>query len=176
MYSKSETSQECLPKCIYKYINYTEDQGDKTSRNIAIGARNWRGDQSCFSCDYHFNSQYQDYCVFKDLLKPYQNYNSFLMDDIKGSDLQFLAFFCSTLQNQTSCQHLANLCVLSHYSFYKNSPCRRFVTSQTTSIVYSMEQLMQSAPEESETPAVTPFLYYSKGKETTRLIQEPIAV
>lgn len=171
--------------CLYKYINYTLKNGGDPSKSIGIGHFNWKWDQSCRICDPRFNSRYQDYCVLNDLLKPFLGYNSFVSEGHKSSDLKFIVFLCTVLHDQKSCHQLANLCVLSHHSFYKYSPCRRFLMSQTSSLIYSMDHLLQSQdqtliqvqePEETEIPAVTPFLYFSKGKETVRLLQQPIAV
>lgn len=180
--SKKET-------CLYKYINYTLENVVDSSKSIGIGQFNWKSDQSCSICDLRYNTRYQDYCVFNDLLKSFLGYNSFITSGQlprSNTDLKVIVFLCSVLQMQRVCQHLANLCILSHHSFYKYSPCRRFLMSQTSSFTYGMDHLLQSEDqiqiqvaedtEEPEIPAVTPFLYFSKGKEITNLLQQPIAV
>lgn len=165
--------------CLYKYINYTLENGIGSTKSIAIGQFNWKWNKSCAECDSRFNFKYQNYCIARGLLKPYLGYNSFLIEGNKSSDLKVIVFLCTALHNQTACNHLANLCILSHHSFYKYSPCRHFLTNQASPIIYNMDQLLQVQvhdTEESEIPAITPFLYYSKGKETLRLFKKPITV
>ncbi|KAM7363172.1 meckelin isoform 2-T2 [Cochliomyia hominivorax] len=177
-----------LPRlnCKYKYINRTiinnpisssaspaQLLGD-FSRRLEITLINWQYDGLCDDCNIEYNFHYQDYCIANGLLRSYLSYNSFWQSTTSTQhfgDLKFVAFFCMALGNQTACNQLANLCVLSHYANDKNSPCNKFLLSQASDVMYRYggvedEFLMQKQ--------LKPFLYYRKGKETLEELGVPI--
>ncbi|XP_065371679.1 meckelin [Calliphora vicina] len=170
-----------LPKlnCKFKYINRTMMTTTSTqalgeySRRIEVTFINWQYDGLCDDCNIQYNFHYQDYCIANGLLRPYLSYNSFWQATTSNQhfgDLKFVAFFCMGLHNQTACNQLANLCVLSHYAHDKNSPCSKFLLNQATDLVYrygSGDELMAQQQ-------MKPFLYYSKGKETLAELGAPI--
>lgn len=170
-----QTDQEMLPKlnCRYKYINRTRTSAAVDfSKSIEITNLNWQYDGLCDKCDLEYNFQYQGYCIANGLLRPYLNYNSFWQASSTQhfGDLKFVAFFCMALNNQTTCNQLANLCILSFYSFDKNSPCSKYLLSQASDVVYRYG----SADEQMAHLQIKPFLYYRKGKEMAKELREPI--
>ncbi|XP_005188260.2 meckelin [Musca domestica] len=170
-----QTDQEMLPKlnCRYKYINRTRTSAAVDfSKSIEITNLNWQYDGLCDKCDLEYNFQYQGYCIANGLLRPYLNYNSFWQASSTQhfGNLKFVAFFCMALNNQTACNQLANLCILSFYSFDKNSPCSKFLLSQASDVVYRYG----SADEQMAHLQIKPFLYYRKGKEIAKELREPI--
>ncbi|SPP82563.1 meckelin [Drosophila guanche] len=134
----------------------------------------------CQSCDQTYNFHYQDYCLADGLLRPYLHYNAFWQSTTSGrqspngatathfGDLKFVAFFCLTLRNDTACQQLANLCVLSHYSLEKHSPCSAFLLTQVSDVV------MKYAHSGEQVRSLQPFLFYKKGKTTKDLLSKTL--
>uniref|UniRef100_A0A1I8Q9F9 Meckelin n=1 Tax=Stomoxys calcitrans TaxID=35570 RepID=A0A1I8Q9F9_STOCA len=169
-----QAKEETLPKlnCKFKYINRTRTTAAVDfSRSIEMANLNWQYDGQCERCDLQYNFHYQDYCIANGLLRPFLNYNSFWQATTQHfGDLKFVAFFCMALNNNTACHHLANLCVLSFYSFDKNSPCSKFLLSQATDVVYRYG----SADEQMSHQQIKPFLYYRKGKDMAKELRETI--
>ncbi|XP_073823646.1 meckelin [Musca autumnalis] len=165
-----------LPKlnCKFKYVNRSRTSTTAAvdfSKSIEVANLNWQHDGGCDKCDLEYNFQYQDYCIANELLRPFLNYNSFWQATLQHfGDLKFVAFFCMALNNNTACNHLANLCVLSFYSFDKNSPCSKFLLSQASDVVYRYG----GADEQMSHQQIKPFLYYRKGKEMAKELREPI--
>lgn len=165
----------CLPinstqtshKCSYKYIHASKTT--PSQEQIRITYNNSFGD--CNSCDLKYNFQYHDYCISNSLMKPFLDYNGFRpMAPHLGShfaDLKFIAFFCLKLKNSTACNHLANLCVLSHYSLDKHSPCTAFYFAQSTDVGLH-------AAHVNDLSALQPELFFRKGKESEELIDKPL--
>ena len=169
-----------LPKlnCKYKYLNRTLIRTTPLSSSLFADFIeetnvNWQYDASCDECNIQYNFHYQDYCIANGLLRPYLSYNSFWQFSSKNQhfgDLKFVAFFCLALHNQTACNQLANLCVLSHYANDKNSPCSKFLLNQASDVVYRYG----SVDEHMGQQQMKPFLYYRKGKESLAQLVEPI--
>ncbi|XP_017140775.1 meckelin [Drosophila miranda] len=132
----------------------------------------------CQSCDQTYNFRYQDFCLADALLRPYLHYNAFWQATTSPrtssngpthfGDLKFVAFFCLTLRNDTACQQLANLCVLSHYSLEKHSPCSAFLLTQVSDVV------MKYAHSGEQVRSLQPFLFYKKGKATKDLLSKTL--
>lgn len=129
----------------------------------------------CHSCNAAYNYRYQDYCIANTLLHPYMHYNAYWQATIKSKpssqlsrvhfgDLKFVAFFCLALKNDSACQQLANLCVLSHYSMDKHSPCSPFLLTQMSDVV------MKYAHAGEQLRALEPFLFYRKGRTTREFL------
>ncbi|EDV91087.1 GH16135 [Drosophila grimshawi] len=118
------------------------------------------------------NPQRIDYCIANTLLRPYLHYNAFWQATIKSNqnsrlhfgDLKFVAFFCLALKNDSACQQLANLCVLSDYSMDKHSPCSPFLLTQMSDVV------MKYAHAGEQLKALEPFVFYKKGRITKELL------
>ncbi|XP_002072185.3 meckelin [Drosophila willistoni] len=134
----------------------------------------------CHSCDLIYNYQYQGYCLANVLLRPYLHYNSFWQSTTNSKpslnnniahnfgELKFVAFFCLALRNTTACQQLANLCVLSHFSPDKHSPCSPFILTQMSDVV------MKYAHSGEQLRSLQPFLFYKKGKATRDLLSKTL--
>ncbi|XP_075145262.1 meckelin isoform X2 [Haematobia irritans] len=172
-----QTKEETLPKlnCKFKYVNRTHTFSERApvdvSRSIEVSNLNAQYDGLCEKCDLQYNFHYQDYCIANGLLRPFLNYNSFWQATTQHfGDLKFVAFFCMAMNNNTACNHLANLCVLSFYSFDKNSPCSKFLLSQASDVVYRYG----SVDEQMSHQQIKPFLYYRKGKDMAKELREPI--
>lgn len=151
----------------------TQTLGDFSQR-FEVTDINWQYDGLCDDCNIQYNFHYQGYCIANGLLRPFLSYNSFWQASTSTQqhfgDLKFVAFFCMALNNQTACNQLANLCVLSHYASDKNSPCSKFLLNQATDSVYrygSVDGLMVQQQ-------MKPFLYYRKGKESLAELARPI--
>lgn len=168
------TEETSLPKlnCKFKYINRTKaPPGVEFFKSIEVTNINWQHDGLCDKCDLQYNFHYQDYCIANGLLRPYLGFNSFWQATTQHfGELKFVAFFCLALSNNTACNQLANLCILSFYSFDKNSPCSRFLLSQASDVVYRYG----SMDEQMSHQHVRPFLFYRKGKDTVKDLREPI--
>lgn len=140
-----------------KYLNYTT-YNSKT-KDIKIIQMS---DDRCL-CDLVknliFNNQF---CIPNELLKDYQNYDNFKLNS-NYVDLKFLTFFCQILKNTTSCNHLANLCVLSDYNLDRNSPCSLFYTTQTDDLNGN-----------DDFSKIRPFLFYKKGKSSSEMLQKTV--
>lgn len=135
---------------------------------------NWQYDGDCIDCNIQYNFHYQDYCIANGLLRPYLSYNSFWQTTTATQhfgDLKFVAFFCLALNNQTACNQLANLCVLSHYANDKNSPCSKFLLNQASDSIYRYGSVDDVTLQQQQ---IKPFLYYRKGKETLAELGVPI--
>lgn len=117
-------------------------------------------DEKCL-CDLGKNSIFNNqFCIPNELLKEYQNYDNFKMNS-NFLNLKFLTFFCQVMKNTTSCNHLANLCVLSDYNLDRNSPCSLFYTTQTDDLNGN-----------DDFSKIRPFLFYKKGKASSEMLQK----
>ncbi|XP_017967328.1 meckelin [Drosophila navojoa] len=156
-------------QCSFQYLN------SSTSGSIVLTKTNSGSNSSdCHSCNAAYNFHYQDYCIANTLLQPYLHYNAFWQTTIKlrsssasrlhFGDLKFVAFFCLALRNDSACQELANLCVLSHYSLDKHSPCSPFLLTQMSDVV------IKYAHAGEQLRALEPFLFYKKGRATRELL------
>ncbi|KAH8316038.1 hypothetical protein KR074_010360 [Drosophila pseudoananassae] len=164
--------------CTYRYLNATSVFASQLPvhpiiTGIILTRTNPSSqDGDCRSCDLNYNFRFQDFCIASSLLRPYMHYNSFLQaTSIAPSnfgDLKFVAFFCLTLRNDTACQHLANLCVLSHFSLEKHSPCSAFLLTQVSDVV------MKYAHTGEQARALQPFLFYKKGRVTKELLSKTL--
>ncbi|XP_036341760.1 meckelin-like [Rhagoletis pomonella] len=164
-------------QCEFKLINFTQPTKDYITRSVAttrpirITPASFHPHGICNTCDLEYNFRYLDYCIGNALLKPYLKYNSFWQSisasAVHFGDLKYVAFFCLTLRNATACNQLANLCILSHFSVDKNSPCSAFLLSQVSDVAIkyaSMDEHLQ---------ATKPPLFYKKGKSTAKMLTEP---
>lgn len=111
--------------------------------------------------------RFKNYCIPNYLIKDFLNYKQFktlaafststtaakLFDN-----LEYLVFLCQTMKMTESCEHIANLCVVTVYNLDKFSPCNIFYTAQTTVV---------SAGTDSYQTKLVPFLFYAKGRSTT---------
>lgn len=149
--------QTVKSNCEMKYLNYTNY--NSKIKDIRIFQIN---DDNC-TCDLVKNSIfYNQYCIPNELLKEYQNYDSFKFN-FNFVNLKFLTFFCQVLKNATSCNHLANLCVLTDYNLDQNSPCSLFYTTQTDDLNGN-----------DDFSKIRPFLFYKKGKSTSEMLQKTV--
>ncbi|KAH8409753.1 hypothetical protein KR222_004021 [Zaprionus bogoriensis] len=170
--STQNCEQQSTWQCTFQYLN-------ATAAGIALTRTNPASNGSeCRSCHVVYNFQYQDYCIANALMRPYLHYNAFWQATTTTSssgsssgskrlhfgDLKFVAFFCLTLRNDTACQQLANLCVLSHYSMEKHSPCSAFLLTQMSDV------LMRYAHAGEPPRPVEPFVFYRKGRATRELL------
>ncbi|XP_011182497.3 meckelin [Zeugodacus cucurbitae] len=166
--------------CEFKLVNFTETNNDFPSRTFAsarpirLTPAGFHANGICNICDLKYNYRYLDYCIANAALKPYLKYNSFWQSTnanaIHFGDLKFVAFFCLALRNNTACNQLANLCVMSHYSADKNSPCSAFLLTQVSDVAIkyaSMDEHLQ---------ATKPSLFYKKGKQTAKMLTEPLGI
>ncbi|XP_054746873.1 meckelin [Anastrepha obliqua] len=168
--------------CEFKLINFTQLTNDYITRSAAatrpirITPAGFHSNDICNICNLEYNFRYMDYCIGNALLKPYLKYNSFWQSisastgAVHFGNLKFVAFFCLALRNYTACNQLANLCVMSHYSTDKNSPCSAFLLTQVSDVVIkyaSMDEHLQ---------ATKPSLYYKKGKNTAKMLREALAI
>ncbi|XP_002054171.3 meckelin [Drosophila virilis] len=171
----SAGSVQLLPlQCSFQYLNSTTAYS--ASGSIVLARTNPASNSSdCHSCNAAYNYRYQDYCIAHTLLHPYLHYNAFWQATIKSKpssqlsrlhfgDLKFVAFFCLALKNDSACQQLANLCVLSHYSMDKHSPCSPFLLTQMSDVV------MKYAHAGEQLRALEPFLFYKKGRTTREFL------
>lgn len=141
-----------------KFLNYT----NYNSKIKDIKIYRLKNDVKCI-CDIVKNSIFNDqYCIPNELLKEYQNYDNFKFN-LSSVNLKFLTFFCQVLKNATSCNHLANLCVLTDYNLDQNSPCSLFYTTQTDELNGN-----------DDFSKVRPFLFYKKGKSTSEMLQKTV--
>ncbi|XP_016960614.2 meckelin [Drosophila biarmipes] len=170
--------------CSYRYLNTTSVFASQlpvhplisgiilTQTNPASSV----GD--CHTCDLGHNFRYQGFCLATTLLRPYLHYNAFWQATTSSKpdasapghfgDLKFVAFFCLTLRNDTACQQLANLCVLSHFSLEKHSPCSAFLLTQVSDVV------MKYAHSGEQSRSLQPFLFYKKGRVTKDLLSKTL--
>lgn len=116
---------------------------------------------TCY-CDPSSHITYGDFCVPQKLLHEYQLYNSFKSSHRLFRDLKFYMMFCQLVKNQTACQHLANLCVLSFYNLNRNSPCHYLYTTQTAELALSYGDKTR------------PFFFYRKGKFVAELLDKAV--
>ncbi|XP_017035500.1 meckelin [Drosophila kikkawai] len=170
--------------CSYRYLNSTSVIASQLpvhpliSGIILTKTNPSNGEGDCQTCEMGHNFRYQDFCVASSLLRPYLHYNSFWQATSNPrpdsgtpthfGDLKFVAFFCLTLRNDTACQQLANLCVLSHYSLEKHSPCSAFLLTQVSDVV------MKYAHSGEQARALQPFLFYKKGRTTKDLLSKTL--
>ncbi|XP_017085003.2 meckelin [Drosophila eugracilis] len=171
-------------QCSYRYLNSTSVFASqlpvhpiisgiiltKTNPVSSVG--------DCHSCDMVHNFRYKDFCVASTLLRPYLHYNAFWQATTPSrpdantpshfGDLKFVVFFCLTLRNDTACQELANLCVLSHFSLEKHSPCSAFLLTQVSDVV------MKYAHSGEQVRSLQPFLFYKKGRVTKELLSKTL--
>ncbi|XP_016977547.1 meckelin [Drosophila rhopaloa] len=171
-------------ECSYRYLNSTSVFASqlpvhplisgiiltKTNPMSSVG--------DCHSCEMGHNFRYQDFCLASTLLRPYLHYNAFWQSTTSPrpdsgapnhfGDLKFVAFFCLTLRNDTACQQLANLCVLSHFSLEKHSPCSAFLLTQVSDVV------MKYAHSGEQVRSLQPFLFYKKGRVTKDLLSKTL--
>ncbi|XP_014089150.3 meckelin isoform X1 [Bactrocera oleae] len=174
------TANSSKTHCEYKLVNFTETNHDFASRSVAstspirLTPAGFHANGICNICDLKYNYRYLDYCIANAVLKPYLKYNSFWQSTsanaVHFGDLKFVVFFCLALRNNTACSQLANLCIMSHYSADKNSPCSAFLLSQVSDVAIkyaSMDEHLQ---------ATKPSLFYKKGKETAKMLTEPLGI
>ncbi|XP_001979408.3 meckelin [Drosophila erecta] len=169
-------------QCSYRYLNSTSAFANQLPVHPLISGiiltqtnpMSKVGD--CISCDMTHNFRYQDFCLATTLLRPYVHYNAFWQATTtpdssapsRFGDLKFVAFFCLTLRNDTACQQLANLCVLSHFSLEKHSPCSAFLLTQVSDVV------MKYAHSGEQVRSLQPFLFYKKGRVTKELLSKTL--
>ncbi|KAM8706181.1 hypothetical protein ACLKA7_010459 [Drosophila subpalustris] len=160
-------------QCTYQYLNTTA--ASQHGMGIVLTKSNPASNNSdCQSCNTAYNFRFQDYCIANSLMRPYLHYNAFWQvtnnpkpnsnSRLHFGDLKFVAFFCLALRNDSACQQLANLCVLSHYSMEKHSPCSAFLLTQMSDVV------MKYAHSGEQPRALEPFMFYKKGKSTKELL------
>ncbi|KAH8278945.1 hypothetical protein KR018_011599 [Drosophila ironensis] len=170
--------------CTYRYLNATSAFASQLpvhpliSGIILTNTNPASSSGDCHSCDLNYNFRYQDFCLSSGLLRPYLHYNSFWQVTTNNradtgvpthfGDLKFVAFFCLTLRNDTACQQLANLCVLSHFSLEKHSPCSAFLLTQVSDVV------MKYAHTGEQARALQPYLFYKKGHVTKDLLSKTL--
>lgn len=112
------------------------------------------------TCNASTHILYQnEYCIPLKLLSEYQQYQSFKSHPLYG-EMKYLMLFCHLVKYQMACQQLANLCVLSHYSLGRNSPCHLFYTTQTAELALTYGDRTR------------PFLFYKKGKYAMELFDK----
>lgn len=116
---------------------------------------------SCF-CDLTANIFHDDFCIPNRLLLEYQQYQGFRPTSTIFQQVKHLMLFCHLVKNQTACQQLANLCVLSFYSLGRSSPCNLFYTTQTSELALNYGEKTR------------PYLFYRKGKYVTELLDKII--
>ncbi|KAI8044193.1 meckelin [Drosophila gunungcola] len=171
-------------QCSYRYLNSTSVFASQLPVHPLIsGIILTRTNPSssvgdCHSCELGHNFRYQDFCLASTLLRPYLHYNAFWQATTNArpdsgspshfGDLKFVAFFCLTLRNDTACQQLANLCVLSHFSLEKHSPCSAFLLTQVSDVV------MKYAHSGEQVRSLQPFLFYKKGRSTKELLSKTL--
>ncbi|KMZ02405.1 meckelin [Drosophila simulans] len=169
-------------QCSYRYLNSTAAFASQWPVHPLISGiiltqtnpMSRAGD--CHSCDMTHNFRYQDFCLASTLLRPYVHYNAFWQATTtpdssvpsRFGELKFVAFFCLTLRNDTACQQLANLCVLSHFSLEKHSPCSAFLLTQVSDVV------MKYAHSGEQVRSLQPFLFYKKGRVTKELLSKTL--
>ncbi|XP_062127014.1 meckelin [Drosophila sulfurigaster albostrigata] len=160
-------------ECHYQYLNATT--ATQQGVGIVLTRTNPGSNSSdCHVCDGTYNFRYQDYCIANTLMRAYLHYNAFWQatsspkpnsnSRLHFGDLKFVAFFCLAMRNETACQQLANLCVLSHYSMDKHSPCSAFLLTQMSDVV------MKYAHPGDQSRSLEPFLFYKKGRSTRELL------
>lgn len=111
--------------------------------------------------------QHRNYCIPRVLLKDFLNFGQFQPRPIASTayaDIEFLLFFCHSMKVATSCEHLANLCVLSMYNLDKYSPCGLFFSTQTTI----------SSGDGGFYQKVVPLLFFTRGKSSTDELEKVI--
>ncbi|XP_039969151.1 meckelin isoform X2 [Bactrocera tryoni] len=174
------TANTSRTHCELKLVNFTDPINDFALRSVAstrpirLTPAVIHANGICNICDLKYNYRYLDYCIANAVLKPYLKYNSFWQSTsanaVHFGDLKFVVFFCLALRNNTACSQLANLCIMSHYSADKNSPCSAFLLTQVSDVAIkyaSMDEHLQ---------ATKPSLFYKKGKETAKMLTEPLGV
>lgn len=148
-------------KCHLKQMNYTIYSSHRI--NVQIYQSSLNDANSDCTCNLTSHAMYlNEYCVPLKLLSEYQQYQSFKSNPLYAQ-MKFLMLFCHLVKNQTACQQLANLCILSHYSMNRNSPCHQFYTTQTSEI---------AATNYNE--RTRPFLFYRKGKYVSELFDRAL--
>lgn len=160
-------------QCTFQYLNATATGAVSLTRTNPAD-----NSSDCRSCHGAYNFRYQDYCIANTLMRPYLHYNAFWQATTSSSsssslsskrlhfgDLKFVALFCLTLRNDSACQQLANLCVLSHYSLEKHSPCSAFLLTQMSDVV-----MKYSHSGHEQLRALEPFVFYKKGRTTRELL------
>lgn len=148
-------------KCHLKQMNYTIYSSHRINVQIYQSSNN--NPNSGCTCNQTSHAIYlHEFCVPLKLLSEYQQYQSFKSNPLYGQ-MKFLMLFCHLVKNQTACQQLANLCILSHYSMNRNSPCHQFYTTQTSEI---------AAINYNE--RMRPFLFYRKGKYASELFDKAL--
>lgn len=146
--------------CRMRQMNYTIYSPNRV--NVEIYQSAW-----C-TCDPGSHVVYEDFCIPQKLLHEYQVYQTFKpalsapATPAPYTDLKYLMLFCQLIKNQTACQHLANLCVLSFYNLAHNSPCNHFYTSQTAELSYGG----------GSGDKTRPFLFYKKGKSVAETLDK----
>lgn len=174
------TTNSSKTDCEFKLVNFTETynffgpRSVVSSRPIRLTPAGFQANSICNICDLKYNYRYLDYCIANAVLKPYLKYNSFWqsinVNAIHFGDLKFVVFFCLALRNNTACNQLANLCIMSHYSVNKNSPCSAFLLTQVSDVAIkyaSMDEPLQ---------ATKPSLFYKKGTQTAKVLTEPLGI
>lgn len=145
-------------KCHLKQMNYTI----YSSHRINVQIYEESSNSDC-TCNLTSHAMYlAEFCVPLKLLSEYQQYQSFKSNPLYGQ-MKFLMLFCHLVKNQTACQQLANLCILSHYSMNRNSPCHQFYMTQTSEIAGS-----------NYNERMRPFLFYRKGKYASELFDRAL--
>uniref|UniRef100_A0A336LUV8 CSON013682 protein n=1 Tax=Culicoides sonorensis TaxID=179676 RepID=A0A336LUV8_CULSO len=152
------TSSSNKSKCHLKLMNYTI----YSSHRINVQIYDSLSNTDC-TCNLTTHAIYLDeFCVPLKLLSEYQQYQTFKSNPLYN-EMKFLMLFCHLVKNQTACQQLANLCILSHYSMNRHSPCHQFYTTQTSEIATS-----------NYNERMRPFLFYRKGKYAIELFDKAL--
>ncbi|XP_067615838.1 meckelin isoform X2 [Eurosta solidaginis] len=179
-YCQDVRANDSKVSCEFKLINFTHSnnyyltRSGTTSRPIRLTYDDYHINDTriCNICDLKYNFRYLDYCIGNQVLKPYLKYNS-IWQSIGGSDmhfgdLKFVAFFCLSLHNSTACNQLANLCIMSHFSADKNSPCS--LLTQLSDVV------IKYASMDENVEATKPSLFFKRGEKTAKMMMEPLSV
>lgn len=143
-----------LNNCTIKQMNYTIFSSQRIGVEVTTNP-------SCF-CDLANNIFHDDFCIPNRLLLEYQQYQGFRPTINVFQQVKYLMLFCHLVKNQTACQQLANLCVLSFYSLGRSSPCNLFYTTQTSELALNYGEKTR------------PYLFYRKGKYVTELLDKII--
>lgn len=161
-------NEYCIPQSLlkdYNQHNFMKTLQQQLNRMTSTSTTNTAG-----SLAVPANATYVDMNETKDLTFIYSN-------------MKFLQFFCQDIKNYTSCNYLANLCVLEMYvgvnnNVDKNSPCYTFYITQTIDLatrnyLFNQNNLLPNnvnqQNDNSETMGledndkIKPFLYYKKG-------------
>lgn len=126
---EQNVSRSLSGACSLRHVNATKFS------SIQKSVRIYQSSRECKCDDKNYEKFKDEFCIKSELLKDFKKFQIYVNLPLTKSlnlesELKYIAFFCQILHQRDFCNHLANLCVLTHFDTSFNGPCSPFFQQQ----------------------------------------------